>query len=113
VFPAARPDQAVRISRTGTGEHAGVFLVHQHPPGDDRQHLVLVGLWTRPVALLLSGEMAVAFWYVHIQRGWFPYNNGGSLVILYCFVFLYIVFAGPGPWSLDAARGAESRTAAA
>ncbi|HET6194336.1 MAG TPA: DoxX family protein, partial [Acetobacteraceae bacterium] len=60
-------------------------------------------------ALIMSGEMAIAYWYAHFPRGPIPYNNGGSLAVLYCFVFLYIVFAGPGPWSVDAARGAEAR----
>ena len=63
--------------------------------------LLLLGLWSRPVALLLSGEMAVAYWYSHFPRSPFPAINGGDAAILFCFVFLYIVFAGPGPWSLD------------
>jgi putative oxidoreductase len=81
--------------------------------------LVLIGLWTRPVALLISGEMAVAFFIRHLPNGFakagimgmFPSNpnNGGTLPILYSFLFLYIFFAGPGPWSIDAARGAEAR----
>jgi putative oxidoreductase len=71
--------------------------------------LLLIGLFSRPAAFVMSGEMAIAYWYAHFPRNPFPYNNGGSLAILYCFVFLYIVFAGPGPWSVDAARGQESR----
>jgi putative oxidoreductase len=64
--------------------------------------LIVVGLFTRPVAFLLSGEMAVAYFYAHFPRNFFPLINGGDAAILYCFVFLYRVFAGPGPWSLDA-----------
>ena len=71
--------------------------------------LLLIGLFTRPAAFIMSGEMAVAYWYAHFPGNPFPYNNGGDLAIVYCFVFLYIFFAGPGPWSVDAARATESR----
>jgi putative oxidoreductase len=64
--------------------------------------LMALGLFTRPVAFLLSGEMAVAYFYAHAPRGFFPLLNGGETAILYCFVFLYLFFAGPGPWSIDA-----------
>jgi putative oxidoreductase len=64
--------------------------------------LLLVGLLTRPVAFLLSGEMAVAFFKVHFPRSIFPIANGGDNVVMFCFTFLYLVFAGAGPWSLDA-----------
>ena len=64
--------------------------------------LMALGLFTRPVAFLLSGEMAVAYFYAHAPRGFFPLVNGGETAILYCFVFLYLFFAGPGPWSIDA-----------
>lgn len=63
--------------------------------------LLLLGLFSRPVALLLSGEMAVAYWVAHFPRSPFPVLSGGDAAILYCFVFLYIAVAGPGPWSLD------------
>ncbi len=66
--------------------------------------LIAIGLFTRPAAFLASGTMAVAYWYQHAPQNFFPVNNMGDAAILYCFVFLYIVFAGPGPWSLDAAR---------
>jgi len=69
--------------------------------------LLLLGLFTRPVAFLLSGEMAVAYWMAHAPRNVFPVLNGGDAAILYCFIFLYLVFAGPGPWSLDAVMGRE------
>jgi putative oxidoreductase len=64
--------------------------------------LILVGLLTRPVAFLLAGEMAVAYFKVHIHRSIFPIGNGGDNVVMFCFTFLYLVFAGAGPWSLDA-----------
>jgi putative oxidoreductase len=73
--------------------------------------LLVLGLWTRPVAFVLSGEMAVAYWMAHAPQSFFPVLNGGDAAILYCFVFLYLVFAGPGPWSLDAMRARASRTA--
>ncbi len=58
--------------------------------------LITFGLFTRPAALLASGTMAVAYWYAHAPQNFFPVNNGGDAAILYCFVFLYLVFAGPG-----------------
>jgi putative oxidoreductase len=66
--------------------------------------LLIVGLFTRPVAFVLSGLMACAYWIAHAPRSIFPVLNGGDAAILFCFVFLYLVFAGAGPWSLDAAR---------
>ena len=66
--------------------------------------LLLIGLFTRPVAFLLSGMTAVAYFMVHAGRDFYPINNGGELAALYCFVFFYFVFAGPGPWSVDAVR---------
>jgi putative oxidoreductase len=66
--------------------------------------LLLVGLFTRPVAFVLSGQMAVAYWMFHAPRNVYPLLNNGDAAILYCFVFLYIVAAGPGPWSVDAVR---------
>jgi putative oxidoreductase len=70
--------------------------------------LVLVGIFTRPVAFLLSGEMAVAYFVGHAPHGFFPILNYGEAAILFCFVFLYLVFAGPGALSVDAARGKAS-----
>src|ERR1700731_3694908 len=67
--------------------------------------LFTIGLFTRPVAFILSGFTAVAYFMVHAPRGFYPILNGGELAALYCFVFLYFVFAGAGPWSLDAMRG--------
>jgi len=63
--------------------------------------LFAIGLLTRPVAFLLSGMMAVAYFMAHAPRGFYPINNGGDLAILFCFVFLYFFFAGPGAWSVD------------
>ena len=63
--------------------------------------LVTIGLFTRPAALFLSGMTAVAYFYAHAPRGFFPILNGGELAALYCFVFLYLAAAGGGPWSLD------------
>jgi putative oxidoreductase len=64
--------------------------------------LLTLGLFTRPVAFIASGEMAVGYFMFHAPRSFFPALNGGDPAILYCFVFLYLVFAGAGPWSLDA-----------
>lgn len=66
--------------------------------------LITLGLFTRPAALIASGTMAVAYWYAHAPQNFFPVNNDGDAAILYCFVFLYFVFSGPGPWSVDAMR---------
>jgi len=66
--------------------------------------LIFFGLLTRPAAFLASGTMAAAYWIVHAPRDLYPTNNGGDAAILYCFVFLYLVFAGAGPLSLDAVR---------
>lgn len=63
--------------------------------------LVLLGLFTRPAAFLLSGQMAVAYWMVHAPKSAFPALNGGDPAILFCFVFLDLVFAGPGSFSID------------
>ncbi len=64
--------------------------------------LVLLGLFTRPVAFILSGEMAVAYFMAHAPRAFLPLENQGETAVLYCFVFLYLAFAGGGAWSLDA-----------
>jgi putative oxidoreductase len=66
--------------------------------------LVTAGLFTRAAALVMSGEMAVAYWFYANRpaRGFMPIQNGGTLEVLFCFVFLYLVFAGSGAWSVDA-----------
>lgn len=64
--------------------------------------LIAVGLFTRPAAFIAAGEMAVAYWMIHFKPdNPFPANNMGDAAILYCFVFLYLVFRGAGPWSVD------------
>lgn len=64
--------------------------------------LLVLGLLTRPAAFLASGMTAVAYFMVHAPQGFYPILNKGELAVLYCFVFLYICAAGPGPWSVDA-----------
>jgi putative oxidoreductase len=75
--------------------------------------LLLIGLFTRPVAFILAGEMAFAYWMAHAPRSFFPALNGGDAAILFCFVFLYLSAAGPGAWALDNARGADARATSA
>jgi putative oxidoreductase len=64
--------------------------------------LLAIGLFSRPVAFILSGDMAVAFFMAHFPKSWLPIVNGGDLAVLFCFTFLYLCVAGPGPWSVDA-----------
>jgi putative oxidoreductase len=68
--------------------------------------LLVIGLFTRPVAFVLSGMLAVAYFYAHAPQGFFPILNGGELAALYCFVFLFLSAAGGGAWSVDRLRGA-------
>jgi putative oxidoreductase len=70
--------------------------------------LLLLGLFTRPVAFVLAGMMAVAYWMAHAPRSPFPVLNGGDAAILYCFVFLFMVAAGGGVWSLDTLRSRKT-----
>ncbi len=97
------------------GEMAGSGLAFNHPG-----HyagivelvcglLIALGLFTRPAAFLASGTMAVAYWYAHAPQNVFPVNNMGDAAILYCFIFLYLAAAGPGPWSLDASLNRGGR----
>src|SRR3954464_11135530 len=72
---------------------------------------LLLGLFTRPVAFILSGEMAVAYFMGHAPQGFWPVLNQGSPAILFCFLWLYLSSAGPGPWSLDAVLRNRSRPA--
>ena len=78
------------------GWFAGVIEIIGGPP-------ILLGLFTRPVAFVLAGEMAVAYFYGHARMGhWlWPLANQGHAAVIFCFLFLYISAAGPGPWSLD------------
>jgi putative oxidoreductase len=75
---------------------AGVFELVGGP-------LLALGLFTRPVAFLVSGTMAFAYFLVHAPRGFWPIMNRGEVPVLFCFVFLYLAAAGPGAWSLDGA----------
>ena len=68
--------------------------------------LILIGLFTRPVAFILSGMSAAAYFIAHAPKSVFPAANGGEAAMLYCFVFLYLAAAGAGPWSIDAKRNA-------
>jgi len=90
-YPAPRPSPTTLWSMSGV---AGVFeLVGGF--------LLLVGLFTRPVAFLLSGLMAFAYFIAHAPQDFWPIVNRGELAALYCFVFLYLAAAGGGPWSID------------
>ncbi|HTJ56399.1 MAG TPA: DoxX family protein [Devosiaceae bacterium] len=75
--------------------------------------LVLIGLFTRYAAFIMSGEMAVAFWTAHVPHAGsiFPIVNGGGEAVLYCFIFLYFFFAGAGLWSVDAIRSRGGQAA--
>jgi putative oxidoreductase len=70
--------------------------------------LILLGLFTAPAAFILSGEMAVAYFMQHFPHGFWPIRNGGELAVVYCFVFLYLAAAGPGPLSADRALRKQS-----
>ena len=69
---------------------------------------LVLGLFTRSTAFVCSGLMAFAYFLGHAPRGVFPLQNGGNLAIIFCFVFFYLIFAGPGRWSIDAARSKQS-----
>jgi putative oxidoreductase len=71
---------------------------------------LLLGLFTRPIAFLLSGEMAVAYFIGHAPQGFWPILNNGAPAVIYCFLWLYVSSAGPGPWSIDALRQGRRRT---
>ena len=91
-FPAgAQPGQMSIMSLLGVAAILEVF----------GGALLVLGLLTRPVAFILSGEMAVAYWMVHGSKSFFPVLNQGTPAILFCFIFLYLVAAGPGAFSLD------------
>ena len=90
-FPVARATQTVLLSLTGA---AGMLELVGGA-------LLLIGLFTRPVAFLLSGEMAFAYFIAHAPQGFWPLLNRGELAALYSFVFLYLAVAGGGAWSID------------
>ena len=91
-MPAPPPQMANWLFAAGLLEFVGGMLL-------------ILGLFTRPTSFLLSGMMAVAYWGFHAPMGFWPATNMGVAAILYCFIFLYLVFAGPGPWSIDRMRG--------
>ena len=93
-FPVGMPPGA-DVSRGSLLWCAGVIEVIGGP-------LMLVGLFTRPVAFILSGEMAVAYFYAHAPHGFWPVLNNGQPAVFLCFIWLYFSAAGAGPWSLDA-----------
>lgn len=90
-FPVPRSSPTTLLSLSGV---AGLFELFGG-------FLLLLGLFARPVAFLLSGLMAFAYFLSHAPRGFWPIVNRGELAALYCFVFLYIAAAGGGPWSID------------
>ena len=87
-FPSAGPPMTPLLYVQGAIEIVGGILL-------------LIGAYTRPVAFILAGNMAVAYFMVHFPRSFFPATNGGDAAVLYCFVFFYIMFAGGGAWSVD------------
>lgn len=138
IFEPARPLWTSRILSLLRIAAALVFIEHGtqklfgFPPGNGPHHLVLMsqtglagiietfgglclllGLFTRVAAFFTSGEMAVAYFQVHNQRGFFPIQNGGDNAIVLCFVFFYLIFAGGGLWSVDAVIAASRRQRAA
>jgi putative oxidoreductase len=70
---------------------------------------IVLGLFTRPIAFLLSGEMAVAYFQGHFPQSFFPASNGGDPAVLFCFIFLYFAFVGGGAWSIDAVIARRKR----
>lgn len=90
-FPAPLPAPPVLLSLIGV---AGILEFFGGL-------LLLLGLFSRPVAFLLSGEMAVAYFMAHAPHGFWPLLNRGELAVLYCFIFLYLSVAGGGSWSVD------------
>ena len=97
-WPLAEPRPAVELASlmgvAGLLELVGGFLI-------------LIGLFTRPVAFVLAGEMAVAYFMAHFPQSFWPVLNQGEPAVLYCFIFLYLFAAGPGVWSVDAAMRAR------
>jgi putative oxidoreductase len=96
--PGAEPGQVPLTSLFGVAALIEVVL----------SPLIIVGVFTRPVAFLAAGEMAIAYWWVHAPSSIYPSVNHGEVAILFCFVFLYIAASGPGAWSVDG-RGRAGR----
>jgi putative oxidoreductase len=87
-FPSAGPPMSPLLYVQGVIEIVGGILL-------------LIGAFTRPVAFILAGDMAAAYFIAHFPRSFYPAANGGDAAVLFCFIFLYIVFAGGGLWSVD------------
>jgi putative oxidoreductase len=99
VWPTSEPGHAVAlVSLMGLAGMLEVF----------GGLLLFLGLFTSPVAFVLAGEMAVAYFMAHAPRGFWPILNHGELPVLFCFLFLYLAAVGGGPWSLDALLGRSS-----
>ncbi len=88
IYPPPPPETATMMLAGGVLELVGGALL-------------VIGFLTRPAAFVLSGMMAVVYWLYHEPVSFFPANNGGTSAILFCFIFLYLVFAGPGAWAID------------
>jgi putative oxidoreductase len=97
-FPAGMPPHGAAAKLLSQAWFAGVIETVGGA-------FVLLGLCARPVAFVMAGEMAVAYFQFHLPRGFWPTVNGGVSAVLYCFIWLYISAAGPGPISIDARRG--------
>jgi putative oxidoreductase len=91
IYPPPPPETATTMLIAGILELVGGALL-------------VIGFLTRATAFILSGMMAVAYWMYHAPGNLYPANNNGSAAILFCFIFLYLVFAGPGAWALDNRR---------
>jgi putative oxidoreductase len=87
-FPSAGPEMSTLLWIQGAIEIVGGLLL-------------LAGAWTRLVAFILCGDMAAAYFIAHLPRSFFPAVNGGEVVLLFCFIFLYLACVGAGPWSVD------------
>ncbi len=100
-FPAGGPPDGATVALLSQRGLAGVLETFGGS-------LLLLGLFTRPVAFILAGEMAVAYFQVHLPRSFWPTINAGQTAALYCFIWLYLSAAGAGPWSLDARRSGRA-----
>jgi uncharacterized membrane protein YphA (DoxX/SURF4 family) len=104
-IPAIRPLEIFRLSRPPTGQLHHV-LADRFAGAIELfgSLLLLVGLYARQAAFIMAGEIAVAYFMRRAPNGFFPQVNGGGFEVMCCFVFLFLFFAGPGPWSIDAVR---------
>ena len=100
-LPLARVAEAVRLPRRHARRRPAFIVYAGGAIEFFGGLLVMLGLFTRWAGFLCSGMMAVAYWWAHGTKAFFPLLNGGELAVLYCFVFLFISAHGPGPWSVD------------